>query len=369
METGWDILFFWVARMILATTYVTGQIPFKTVYLHGLVRAEDGQKMSKSKPETMIDPLTVIPKYGSDALRLALIHGLSPGKDQRMSITKITAQRNFCNKLWNVARFIEGKIGDDVHGRHEPKPQTSADHWILTKLQHLTEVVSVDLEKYRFAEAYDKLYHTIWDDVADWYLEVAKIEPNTSVLAYTLETILKLLHPLAPFVTETIWQTLAWEQDSLLATSSWPSVHAGDKKQAKEFDAIRRLVSEIRYMTSELQLRDVTLLYQGEAPLIVAHSKLLNQLARLTAISEIKSGTGLQLLSSDAQAWLDVEAATIKKYAQRLAEQVREQLGQINRLEGRLANKAYVKQAPKALVDETSLQFKQAREQLAKLEA
>src|SRR5665213_477489 len=217
METGWDIIFFWVARMILATTYVTGQVPFKDVYLHGLVRAEDGKKMSKSRPASIIDPLDIIPKYGADALRMALIMGVSPGNDQSWGSGKLEANRNFCNKLWNIARYIEDIVGDET-GREEVKPISAADHWILSKLQQFQEKTAADLDNYRFSEAYERLYHFVWDDLADWYIEASKAAPNKPVLAYLLEAVLTLAHPFAPFVTETVWQTLAWEADSILAT-------------------------------------------------------------------------------------------------------------------------------------------------------
>jgi valyl-tRNA synthetase len=129
METGWDILFFWVARMVLSTTFMTGQVPFKKVYLHGLIRAEDGKKMSKSRPESIIDPLDVIPKYGTDALRMALIMGVTPGNDQNWGWGKIEANRNFCNKLWNIARYTLDRVGD-VSELSKPEPKTDAEHWV-----------------------------------------------------------------------------------------------------------------------------------------------------------------------------------------------------------------------------------------------
>ena len=366
METGGEILYPWVSRMVMMGLYVTGKIPFKAVYIHGYVLAEDGAKMSKSLGN-VINPSEIIDNYGSDALRMGIMSGRTAAVNRGYDPTKIEGARNFANKLWNIARFIEDKIGDDHSGRHAPKPTSSADHWILTKLQHLTEVVSKDLDKYQFAEAYDNLYHAIWDEVADWYLEVAKIDPNNSVLAYVLETILKLVHPFAPFVSETIWQTLAWERDSLLVTSSWPSAVAGDKQKAKEFESIKRLIGEIRYLSSELQLTKPRLSYQPTA-FITANTELITRLARLSAVTETREGSGLQLIETTGSVWLDVDQDTIKHHAQRLSEQLREQLLQVNRLKARLANRNYVKQAPKAIVQETTLQLEQAREQLAKLE-
>jgi len=366
METGWDILFFWVARMVLATTYMTGQVPFKTVYLHGLVRAEDGSKMSKSRPETMIDPMEVIPKYGTDAVRLALISGTKAGNDSRMSIAKIVGQRNFANKLWNIARYVEATVGEAKPGS-EPLPKTAADHWILTKLQHLTEVVGKDLDNYRFAEAYDKLYHGIWDDLADWYIEASKVEPNKDVLAYALTTILKLAHPFAPFVTEAIWQELKLDRDSILAASVWPEPITSDSKASKAFEEVKNIVSEARYLGAALNLTKPTLHYQ-DSSVIEQNSELIKRLAKLGEIREGKT-EGLQLIQTKQHAWLGVDVNQIRQYATKLAEQASEQGSVIKRLESRLANKNYVKHAPEAVVAQTRTQLEEARAQLAKLQS
>ncbi|MEK7561702.1 MAG: class I tRNA ligase family protein, partial [Patescibacteria group bacterium] len=197
METGWDILFFWVARMILATTYTTGQIPFKTVYLHGLVRTEEGRKMSKSDPDTIVDPMEVIPEFGTDALRLALVAGSSAGNDQRLGKSRIVANRNFANKLWNIARYIEDR-GNNRGGGHlrvvpvehsttlgagsDVVPKSPVDHWILNKLSISATAIDKALASFRFSEAYDILYHYVWDDFADWYIEASKVEPNPAML-------------------------------------------------------------------------------------------------------------------------------------------------------------------------------------------
>ncbi len=366
METGWDILFFWVARMILATTYMTGQVPFKTVFLHGLVRAEDGQKMSKSKPETMIDPLEVIPEFGTDALRLALISGLSPGSDQRLGKTKIAAQRNFANKFWNVARFIEDKVGDDFAPRKKPEPITPADHWILTKLQQSTEKITADLDNYRFAEAYDTLYHLLWDEFADWYIEASKGVVNKGVLAHGLETLLKLGHPFAPFVTETIWQTLKWEGDSLLAAAAWPKVAEGDKAQAAVFDDIKMIVSEIRAINSLLHMPRLGF-YFSDAPVLRDNAELIKRLARLGAVREVKAGHGLHLTQTKYNCWLDIDPTTAHRYLGELETQRQQQEQVIKQLQGRLANESYVKQAPKELVEESKTQLAAAQAQLTKL--
>lgn len=365
METGWDILFFWVARMILSTTYVTKQIPFKTVYLHGMVRAEDGKKMSKSRPESIINPLDVIAKYGTDALRMSLIMSVAPGNDQNWSWGKIEANRNFCNKLWNVARYVETTLGDDFAGKDKPDPQTNVDHWMLSKLQHLTERVSADIEAFRFSEAYDSLYHFIWDDFADWYIEASKATLSPSVLAYGLETILKVAHSFAPFVTETIWQTLKWEDGTLLATSPWPKVAAFDKKRAEEFEQLRTLIIEIRYITTSLNVQKPTLYYTDEA-VLETNAKLITKLARLGAVKQVKDGQGLQLTTTSLNCWLDLDEAAIAQFTDKLTSSVTGTEQLIAQLESRLNNKSYVHNAPKKLVDETKEQLEQAREVLVK---
>lgn len=363
METGWDILFFWVARMILTTTYMTGQIPFKTVYLHGMVRAEDGQKMSKSRPETMIDPLEVIPEYGTDALRLALIHGVSPGNDMRMSMAKITAQRNFCNKLWNIARFIQEQLGDKNPAK-AAAPSTTVDHWILSRLQHTTEAVSGDLENYRFSEGYDKLYHFVWDDFADWYIEASKANLNTSVLTTTLEAILKIAHPFAPFVTEAIWQQLGWSKE-LLITSAWPAVAKGDKKQAAEFEQIKNIITEARRLAQTIGVSKPTLLHNSR--IVEGCEELVQRLARLGGISKVEQGRGLGLTATTEAVWLDIDAETIKGYVDNLKAQQAEQVKLIHNLEGRLKNDNYVQHAPEAVVQQTRDQLTEAKAQHDKL--
>lgn len=366
METGWDILFFWVARMILMTTYATGEIPFKDVYLHGLIRAEDGKKMSKSRPETIIDPLDVIPKYGTDALRMALIMGVTPGNDQTWNWSKIEANRNFCNKLWNIARFIEGVIGDDYDKDQKPEPKTPADHWILTKLQQSAEKITSDIENYSFSEAYDTLYHTIWDDFADWYIEASKSTPNKSVLAFSLETILKLAHPFAPFVTETIWQTLKWEDDILLASSLWPEVKAGTKHQTATFEAIRAIVSESRAITRNLGLSKAKLRHKS-SELLTEHSALIKQLAKLGDVSQSEEQNGLKLTQTSENCWIDVDEETARNYLTKLEETQTTEALSVERLKARLGNNSYVDNAPEKLVNETREQLEQSQQRLEQI--
>lgn len=366
METGWDIIFFWVARMILATTYTTGQVPFKTVYLHGMVRAADGKKMSKSRPDSIIDPLTVIEKYGTDALRMALIMGVSPGNDQSWGWSKIEANRNFCNKLWNIARFIEDKLGDDfTHGK--PDPTSVADHWILQKLQHTQDGISGDLDAYNFSEAYEKLYHFVWDDLADWYIEASKAEPNKDLLAYLLESVLILAHPFAPFVTETIWQTLAWEGDSLLASKTLNQIPKSHKADADKFAEIQTIVTEVRFILGALKVSGVTM-YYNDVAFLRDNATTIKRLARLKAVTEVTDGTGLYLTSTSVKCWLDIDQATAQAYLGELEEKQTKQQAVIKQLEQRLGNDSYVKNAPRAVVRETKDQLTAARQLAESLE-
>ncbi len=366
METGWDILFFWVARMILSTTYAAGQIPFKTVYLHGLIRAEDGKKMSKSRPESIIDPLDVIPKYGTDALRMALIMGVSPGNDQNWGWSKVEANRNFCNKLWNIARYTEGVLGESYTPGSTPEPQTDADHWVLRKLQQSTDAIGKHLDRYRFSEAYDELYHFVWDDVADWYIEASKVQESRDVLGYALENVLKIAHPFAPFITETIWQTLYGDTDSLLITSEWPKIPKADKKQAENFEQIKAIVTETRALVKSLAVSKPSLYYR-DVPFLAGNAELLTRMGNLAGVREVSDGTGLHLTSTTYECWLDVDSGMLKAYADKLATQIATQEKVVAQLQGRLDNKSYVAHAPKEIVRQTKEQLEEATANLERL--
>ncbi len=362
METGWDILFFWVARMILSTTYVTGAIPFKDVYLHGMIRAEDGKKMSKSRPESIIDPLDVIPKYGTDALRMALIMGVSPGNDQNWGWGKIEANRNFCNKLWNIARYVEDKVGDR-RDPGEPKPTTDADHWVLNRLGKVSEAIAADLDNYRFSEAYDKLYHFVWDDFADWYIEASKTEENREVLATTLESILKIAHPFAPFVTETIWQTLAWAPEQVLAAAEWPEAPAADSKRAKAFEEVKAIVAETRAIIKAIGVNNTTLVYTDPS-VVEANAQLIKRLARLKDVSYGTLEGGVRLTQTKYDLRLDISREDAQTYADKLKDQQKTEETVIRNLKARLDNKSYVDNAPEAVVNQTRQQLKEAEDRL-----
>lgn len=353
METGGDILFPWVSRMIMLGLYRTGKVPFKTVYLHGLVLDEHGLKMSKSKGN-VINPQDAVKEYGSDALRMGLLASRSPGINQAFSTGSVVAGRNFANKLWNISRFIEDKIGENYKDR-APQPQTTADHWILDRLNKASTRIGTLLEEYRFAEAYEQMYHTIWDDVADWYVESSKINTNETVLAYVLETILTIAHPFAPFVTETIWQTLKWEK-TLLINGTWPQTAPVKPADVRDFDHIRQLVTEIRFVSTSLAKGKQTLLFVSD-PLIEANTALIHHLAQLKSIAQVGQGKGMRLAIAKHEVWLDVDEKTLYEHQTKLEHRLAETRQGISRLEMRLSNTGYVQKAPAQVVAQTRIQL------------
>ena len=354
METAGDILFFWVARMMMLGLYCTGQVPFRHVYLHGLVLDEHGQKMSKSKGN-VINPMEAISQYGSDALRMGIIASRSAAQPQAFNTGKVVAARNFCNKLWNIARFIEAQVGD-TQPVHVPTPQSMADHWIIRQLSRAGETMEQQLAQYRFAEAAETLYHTVWDDVADWYIEAAKVEQHADMLVWVLDTCLRLAHPFAPFVTETIWQSLSWHND-LLAAARYPQAEEYNELQAAEFGRLKRLVTEARYVTSELPGNErYTLLYMDDA-LVADNAELVRRLAGLAAVEHTDVARGLRLAASGRDAWLDVSDKTLYEHQTNLEKRLVVARNDAAKLESRLANERYTSQAPTHLVEESRQQL------------
>ena len=236
LETGYDIIFFWVARMILMTTYTLGTIPFETVYFHGLVRDEKGRKMSKSLGN-IINPLDMIEKYGTDATRLSLIIGTSPGQDMKLSEEKVEGLRNFANKLWNISRFMLMNI-DDVRVDVElPEPITDKDKFLVQWLNHIVFDIGKLIDEFKLSAASDILKNFTWSVLADDYLEYSKVEKNQQLFNYILNTILKLWHPFMPFVTEAIWQEM-YGDESFLLVQKWPKVDLelkGNEKKINEY--------------------------------------------------------------------------------------------------------------------------------------
>lgn len=348
METGSDLLDRWVARMIMLGLYRTDQVPFRTVYMHGMVLDEKGQKMSKSKGN-VINPMEIVASHGSDALRLGIIAKRSAGQNQAFSTASVVAGRNFANKLWNMARFIEPHI--EGQGGDAPRPETIADHWVISRLEAARQTIEQQLADYRFAEAGEVVYHTIWDDVADWYLEASKLAPNPSVLAWVLETCLKLAHPFAPFVTEAIWTTLE-RHETLLIRQPWPTQTDCNDIAAAEFEQLRALVGEIRFVSTELPGGKQTLLFETDT-LIGDNAELLARLARLEAVEHVDQPKGLRLAVPNREAWLKVTEEVLYEHQSKLEMRLAETRARINSLQARLANDRYVAQAPPRVVAET----------------
>lgn len=351
LETGVDILYPWISRMIMLGLYATDKVPFRHVYLHGLILDEHGQKMSKSKGN-VINPMEVVAEYGSDALRLGIVASRSAGQNQAFSTSKIVAGRNFCNKLWNIARYIESRVGDSYQPQGDLRPQSTADHWIIRQLNQAAEQIEDHLTNYRFAEAAETVYHTIWNDVADWYVEVSKQQDNIAMLAWVLDTSLKLAHPFAPFVTETIWQTLDWHHN-LIMTQTWPSDNTYDEIAAAAFERVQEFVSEARYVMSELPGNKKYAIMFNNDGLIADNLAVLKHLTRAKDIVQTEQPRGLRLAASNREAWLDVDEDTLYEHQSNLEARLAETRAYTATLEGRLANENYVSKAPTHLVEET----------------
>ena len=358
METGMDIMRAWVSRMIMLSLYRTGKVPFKEVYLHGMVNDEHNQKMSKSKGN-VINPMELVAEFGSDATRMGVISGRAPAQSQAFNKGSVIAARNFCNKLWNIARFVEAQIGDN-HQIVDLEPQTPADHWIIRQLNDAANNIAVRIEQYRFSEASETVYHTIWDDVADWYIESSKTAINRPLLSWVLATSLKIAHPFAPFVTETIWQTLNYT-DGILMREAWPTPEKFDPIAAEQFEQLKLLVAEGRWVIAELPGNKKYRLLYGNDSLIADNQDTIKHLMRLEAIEHTDQPHGLRLAAANREAWLDIDSETLYQHQENLEMRLAEARQKLAGLKKRLENPTYVEKAPAHLVEET-------REQLAEQE-
>lgn len=269
LETGYDILFFWVARMVMLGIEIMGEIPFDTIYLHGIMRHTDGTKMSKSDFRPGDNPLDVIADYSADAFRFFIITSASPGNDVRINLDKIADARNFANKIWNAARFAISNLGDHPEqyaNWHKPDPNalSLADRWILSRAHGLLNDVNALFREYRFNEAAQNLYHFLWDEYCDWYIEASKVTLNgadeaakhntRAVLVHVLEPALRLLHPMMPFVTEEIWQHLPHHGEALIV-AQWPEGgKTTDPAAEADFERIMDTVRAVRNARSEFNV-------------------------------------------------------------------------------------------------------------------
>jgi valyl-tRNA synthetase len=354
METAGDILFAWVARMVMFGLYRTDKVPFKDVYLHGLVLDPKGQKMSKSKGN-VVNPLKVIGRFGSDAFRLGIVASRSAAQNQAFSESKVLAGRNLCNKLWNISRFIQ-QIVDDSEAKSEDEKITTlnmSEDWIVRELNNCDKQLEKLLKSYRFAEATELLYDTIWNKYADWFVESQKVFKNVPLLKSTLEHVLIMLHPFAPFVTETIWQTLSWTS-GLLITQEWPTKLKYDPITAENFETIRIIVSETRNTLSALKTpQEAILSYYSSNSLVEDNRLLIKSLSKVSAISATDNPKGLHLLIPNHELYLDLPEEVLKAYKTDLEAKILNLAKEIDTLSFRLSNENYTKKAPKELVQET----------------
>lgn len=364
METGMDIMRAWVSRMIMLSLYRTGKLPFKEVYLHGMVNDEHNQKMSKSKGN-VINPMELVAEFGSDATRMGIIAGRAPAQSQAFNKGSVIAARNFCNKLWNIARFVEAQIGDN-HQIVDLEPQTPADHWIIRQLNDAANNIAVRLEQYRFSEASETVYHTIWDDVADWYIESSKTAINRPLLSWVLATSLKIAHPFAPFVTETIWQTLNYT-DGILMREAWPTPEKFDPIAAEQFEQLKLLVAEGRWVIAELPGNKKYRLLYGNDSLIADNQDTIKHLMRLEAIEHTDQPRGLRLAAANREAWLDIDSETLYQHQENLEMRLAEARQKLAGLKKRLENPTYVEKAPAHLVEETREQLSEQEKIITRL--
>jgi valyl-tRNA synthetase len=297
LETGYEILTLWVSRMIMMSFFAIGEIPFQKVYLHGTILDKHGKKMSKSKGNG-VDPLEIIESYGADALRLSLLMGATPGNDSRFSEEKVEAKRNFINKLWNISRFILSSTDEKFYvtaNNKLPKLKTASDKWIVWMMNNLIEQVSVNLENFDFSLAAETLTSFTWDALADWYLEIAKVEKDKEeILIYLLKNVLILWHPFIPFVTEKIWSGFGDDAGKLLIIEPWPESSKDKKienKEVLEFSKIIKIIQKIRELRAENKIEPKNkikaLIYAHDNLAIVKSQALLIQSLR-TNLSELE---------------------------------------------------------------------------------
>lgn len=371
LETGYDILFFWVARMIMMSQYALNQVPFYNVYLHGLIRTKSGEKMSKSKPETMIDPLDMINKYGTDALRLSLIAGTSPGNDIRIYEEKIANFRNFANKLWNTVRFATEKENKKTAAR-----QTLADRWIESRLNKIIASTTANLDKFNFGEAADDLYHFLWHDFADWYIEASKLPGFTSsaTMQQILKKTLKLLHPFTPFVTETLWNKLG--EKELLMVAPWPQANQTkiDNSALTDFAKLQDLIVKIRNIASEYKIaptKKITI-HLKQTKLLTTNRELIERLGRCHLEFTTKaqqSNDGLAILTTAGKIYVNLkDYLDLDREKQKTEEEIKKLKVIFASLDQRLKNHHFLKQAPAEVVAKEKERYKILKEKLRQLE-
>ena len=384
LVTGYDIIFFWVARMIFSGVEHMGQVPFHTVLIHGLVRDAQGRKMSKSLGNG-IDPLLVIDQYGADALRFTLATGNAPGNDMRFSDEKVKASRNFANKLWNAARFVLMYLGNDYSYPGLPKNLAIEDKWILSKVNTLAKEVTDNLERFELGIAVAKLYDFIWDVFCDWYIEIAKIRLQSgegadtakAVLVYVLTDILKLLHPFMPFITEEIYQAIPHDTESIMI-SKWPeydptlSFADEEAQMEKIMDAIRAIRNRRAEMNIPPSKKSKVYVETAFSNVFAVGSEFIKRLAYASDVEIADAfgdlGNTVTIVTNDAKIYIPLgDLVDFEAEAKRLQKELaaaEEKLAFINK---KLDNPGFVNKAPEKVVQQNRDEAAKLTEKIANL--
>jgi valyl-tRNA synthetase len=400
LVTGYDILFFWVARMMMFGTYAmkalgpADSVPFRQVFLHGLVRDQFGKKMSKSKGNG-VDPLEWIDRYGADAVRFSLARGTNPGSDQAIAEDWVQGSRNFCNKLWNATRFAlmnGAQVPDQAPGATgrsaDDENLTTADRWILSRLSAVTAEVTGLFEKFEFGKACDAVYHFAWDEFCDWYVELAKVPlfaadghgddeaaaaaaVTKSVLGFVLDQMLKLLHPVMPFVTDELWSALTGQESVML--EAWPSYEFSDPAAEAEVESLMRLVTEVRRFRSDQGVKSgqrvpARLAGISGSPL-AAQEEPIRSLLRLTAPGEgfgVSASFEAEGITVEIDLAGTVDVAAERKRADKDLAAARKEVAQAT---AKLGNESFMAKAPEAVVVKTRERLAEAEADIARLEA
>ncbi|MDI6603855.1 MAG: valine--tRNA ligase [Thermoanaerobacteraceae bacterium] len=373
LVTGYDIIFFWVARMIFMSLEFMHEVPFRHVLIHGLVRDEQGRKMSKSLGNG-IDPLEIIDKYGADTLRFTLITGNAPGNDMRFSYDKVEASRNFANKLWNASRYVLLNLTENDTVLYTEN-MTLADKWILTRLNNVVKEVTENLDKYELGIAAGKLYDFVWSEFCDWYIELSKPvlygddfqakRVTKSILRYVLDDILRLLHPFMPFITEEIWQNIPHNGESIMV-SKWPEYNEelNFEDEAKKTQILMETIKIIRNLRSEVNVspakKSRVIISTENEDMIDIFKDGENYILKLAGASEILIEHNKEFLPQKAVSGTVKDALILMPLEdlididveiKRLNDEKIKVLSEINRAEGMLKNKNFVSKAPEAVVN------------------
>lgn len=387
LVTGYDIIFFWVARMIFSGLYNMNDVPFDTVFIHGIIRDSQGRKMSKSL-NNGVDPIEVIDKYGADALRFFLATGNSPGNDMRFSDERVESCRNFANKLYNASRFVHLNI-DEYDVKNElPDDLTLEDKWILSSLNTLSKEVSENLDKFELGVAVQKLYDFIWDSYCDWYIEMAKsrlysdnketAQNTRQVLVYVLDKILKLLHPFMPFITEEIWQTIPHDGDTIML-QEYPKYNEDlcYDDEAKEMIKIMQAITAIRTQRSEMNVppSKKAKIYIA-TNLIDTFKKGVPFFEKLASASEVEIekefniDSAVTVVTSDAKIYIPMDELVNKEEElKRLNKELATTEKMLAQDEGKLNNPGFMNKAPENVIEKIKSQAEKEKEKIANIKA